>query len=119
MGGYGYGRRMWGGYGMGMGMGYGQYGLGGYGMGRGMGYGLEGSTQGGRYASRQMLPAQSSQPIGQIVDTIKSELGMPPSTSIPEAVNAGMSSLGMQPDSRTGLKDDAVRLAQELNIPIQ
>merc|ERR1719231_594800 len=97
--GVGYGCGYYGGYG-GYGM-YGGYGympgpyLSGYGYGAGRAYqngyyegAVDSRMTGGRYGSRSMLPASTSEPIGSLADRIKAELGMPESTSIPEAVNA-------------------------------
>ena len=57
-------------------------------------------------------------PITAIIDLIKSELDLPPTTSIPDTISMGMSSLGLAVVDTMTLKDKAVRVAHELGIPI-
>ena len=57
-------------------------------------------------------------PITAIVDLIKSELDLPSTTSIPDTITTGMSSLGLAVVDTMTLKDRAVRVAKELGIPV-
>ena len=56
--------------------------------------------------------------ITALVASIKSELGLPPATSIFDTISMGMSSLGLAVTDAMTLKDKAIRLAQELGIPV-
>ena len=57
-------------------------------------------------------------PLAAIIAAIKSELGLPSTTSIPNTISIGMSSLELEVAGTMTLKDKAAQLASELNIPI-
>ena len=57
-------------------------------------------------------------PLATIVASIKSELGLPSATSIPDTVSMGMSLLGLAVVGTMTLKDKAAQVARELDIPI-
>ena len=68
------------------------------------------------------LPSSSYttlKPMTAIVASIRDELGLPESTSIPDTIAQSMAALGLlEVAGATSLKDKAVRVAQELNIAI-
>ena len=57
-------------------------------------------------------------PFATIVASIKSELGLPSATSIPDTIAMAMSSLGLAVVGTMTLKDKAAQVAHELDIPI-
>ena len=57
-------------------------------------------------------------PFATIVASIKSELGLPSATSIPDTIAMGMSSLGLAVVGTMTLKDKAAQVAHKLDIPI-
>ena len=57
-------------------------------------------------------------PFAAIVASIKSELGLPSATSIPDTIAMAMSSLGLAVLGTMTLKDKAAQVAHELDIPI-
>ena len=67
-------------------------------------------------------PTNARQPalksITALIASIKLELGLPPATSIFDTISMGMSSLGLAVTDAMTLKDKAIRLAQELGIPV-
>ena len=57
-------------------------------------------------------------PLAAIVASIKSELGLPSATSIPDTIAMGMSSLELAVVGTMTLKHKATQVARELDIPI-
>ena len=57
-------------------------------------------------------------PLAAIVASIKSELGLPSATSIPDTIAMGMSSLELAVVGTMTLKDKAAQVARKLDIPI-
>ena len=57
-------------------------------------------------------------PLATIVASIKSELGLPSATSIPDTLSMGMSLLGLAVVGTMTLKEKAMQVARELVIPI-
>ena len=57
-------------------------------------------------------------PLATIVASIKSELGLPSATSIPDTLSMGMSLLGLAAVGTMTLKEKAAQVARELNIPV-
>ena len=57
-------------------------------------------------------------PFAAIVASIRSELGLPLATSIPDTIAMAMSSLGLAVVGTMTLKDKAAQVAHELDIPI-
>ena len=57
-------------------------------------------------------------PMATIVGMIRSDLGMPWDMSIPGTISKSMSTLGMEDDGTSTLKDKAVRVATTLNINV-
>jgi len=63
-------------------------------------------------------PRPVIKPIGELVPSIQSELGLQQDTTVTDTISTAMSWLGLAVDDRMTLKDNAVRCATELNIPI-
>ena len=90
--------------------------------------GINGSRQGRSISSSTSRVSPTStltnarqpalKPITALIASIKSELGLPPATSIFDTISMGMSSLGLAVTDAMTLKDKAIRLAQELGIPV-
>ena len=57
-------------------------------------------------------------PLATIVASIKSELGLPSATPIPDAISMGISLLGLAVVGTMTLKERAAQVARELDIPV-
>ena len=63
-------------------------------------------------------PLPDLKPLTAIIASIKSELGLHPATSILDTISQSSSLLGLALVDPMTLKDKAVRVARELNIPV-